>query len=246
MTEGRQVVLVSGGSRGLGSTIVELLLHDGHTVVTFSRSKTPFITKLQQSDPDGKTFYWESLDGLEFEGLAKLVRKIIRRYGRLDALINNAGTLAEGLLALTGSDDIHRVIALNMESTIHLTRAVSRVMIQKRFGSIINISSLNGIRGYRGVSVYAATKAGLDGFTRSLARELGPAGIRVNSLAPGYFKSEMAGDFAGAHEKTVKRRTPLGRLGEAEDMAKVVRFLISGDAGFLTGQTIVVDGGYTC
>lgn len=246
MTTPRPVALISGGSRGLGADLVELLSKDGYVVATYSRSASPFIDQMLKSDPESRSFHWESIDSMDFDAVAKFARKVAKRYGRIDALVNNAAALTEGLLPLMKPDDIHRLIAVNLESTILLTRAVSRVMIHQQSGSIVNISSLNGIRGFRGVSVYGATKAGLDGFTRSLARELGAAGIRVNSVAPGYFDSDMTSGLTKAHEETIKKRTPLARLGKARDVAAVVQFFLSESAAFVTGQTIVVDGGLTC
>ncbi|HZS43860.1 MAG TPA: SDR family oxidoreductase, partial [Blastocatellia bacterium] len=143
-------------------------------------------------------------------------------------------------------EDIHKVVTLNLESAIYLSQICSKVMLQQHSGSIISISSIDAIRGYAGVSVYSATKAALDGFTRSLARELGPRGIRVNSIAPGYFESIMVQGLTPDQLNTIVRRTPLGRLAKAEDIIGVIRFLMSPAAGFITGQTLVVDGGLTC
>jgi len=246
MTAERQVVVISGGSRGLGAALVQYLLADGHAVATFSRSSSSFIEDQRNNDPDGTSFFWSPVDGLAFNAVDRFVMDVTQHFGRIDALVNNAGMLIEGLLPLIRPEDIHRIISLNVEGTIRLTRACSRAMIRQQRGVIVNISSLNGIRGARGVSVYSATKAALDGLTRSLARELGPRGIRVNSVAPGYFESEMTATIGDEHAKRIRRRTPLRRFGTAADMAKVVRFLISSDASFVTGQTIVVDGGLTC
>jgi 3-oxoacyl-[acyl-carrier protein] reductase len=246
MVSSRPVALVSGGSRGLGAAVVKRLLDDGYVVATYSRSSSPFVEELRGRDAEAASFYWEAVDGADLSSLERFVKTVAKRYGRCDALVNNAAILTEGLLALSRPADVHDVLRINLEAPILLTRSVCRIMIQRESGSIVNISSLNGIRGFRGVGAYAASKAGLDGFTRSLARELGPAGIRVNSVAPGYFLSAMAEGFAEKHAESVRKRTPLGRLGEANDIASVVHFLLSPHAGFITGQTIVVDGGYTC
>jgi 3-oxoacyl-[acyl-carrier protein] reductase len=222
------------------------MLAQGFVVATYSRSINLFIAELQERDPGAEGFFWQAVDAAEGKQVTRFGLEVARRYGRVDVLVNNAAALIEEVLALTRPADIHRLLAINLESPLLLTRACTRAMLQNGEGVIVNISSLNGIRGFRGVSVYSATKAALDGMTRSLARELGPRGIRVNAVAPGYFESEMAEGFAERQQETVIRRTPLRRLGRIADMVSAVRFLISPDAGFITGQTLVVDGGLTC
>lgn len=164
----------------------------------------------------------------------------------MDALVNNAGVGIDGILPTMRASQIEQGIDLNLKASIYLIQACSKQMLQHASGSIINISSVNAVRGHSGVAVYSATKAALDGLTRSLARELGPKHIRVNSVAPGYFESEMVADLTPEAKQRIIRRTPLGRLGTADDMANVVLFLLSPQASFITGQTIVVDGGITC
>jgi 3-oxoacyl-[acyl-carrier protein] reductase len=138
------------------------------------------------------------------------------------------------------------VVDLNLKGTFYVTRAASRAMLARRSGAIVNISSIVGLSGYRGLSVYAATKAALDGFTRSLARELGSRGITVNSVAPGYLRTEMSHGLDEAQLGQIVRRTPLGRLGEPEDVARMVLFLSAPENSYITGQVFVVDGGLTC
>jgi 3-oxoacyl-[acyl-carrier protein] reductase len=242
----RQVVIVSGGSRGLGQAIVADFLAQGCTVATFSRSLTPFIRRLQTRDPRGRRFLWEAVDATDDGQLKKFVLAVARRFGRVDVLVNNAGVAAEGVLALMRPEEVRRLIALNLEAAILLTQACARVMLARERGAIISISSITALRGVRGVSVYSATKAALDGLTRSLARELGPNGIRVNAVAPGYFESEMIGSLTDVQRREIARRTPLRRLATPAEIVDVVRFLASPEARFVTGQTLVVDGGFTC
>jgi 3-oxoacyl-[acyl-carrier protein] reductase len=170
-----------------------------------------------------------------------------RRFGQIDLLVNNAGVLNDQELFLTTqAQRIDSLIALNLIAPITLAQACAKVMSVQRSGQIVNVSSINAIRGYRGVAVYAAAKAGLDGFSRSLARELGPLNIRVNSVVPGFFDSGMTANVTAENRERIQRRTPLGRLAAVEEIADTVLFVISSRASFITGQTIVVDGGITC
>ena len=246
MSSGQKVIIISGGSRGLGQALVADFLEAGHIVATFSRKATPFIHECQEEYAEDKRFFWQAVDGTQLEQLKEFAFSVIREYGRVDVLINNAAIGVEGILTLMPESHIERGIALNLESVIYLTRTCLKSMLQQQDGCIINISSIVGIRGYNGMSVYSATKAALDGFSRSLAREMGKAGIRVNSIAPGYFESDMSSGLAESQRARIIRRTPLRRLGTIQDFVGVARFLISPDASFITGQTIVVDGGITC
>jgi 3-oxoacyl-[acyl-carrier protein] reductase len=171
---------------------------------------------------------------------------VARRFGRIDVLVNNMAMGTDGLLTLLPESDIHHQIALNPECTVFLNRACLKAMFAQRSGSIVNVSSVNALRGYAGVSVYSATKAALIGLTTSLAVETGPAGVRVNCAAPGYFESAMTGGLTAEQRARIVRRTPLKRLGTVDDVVGLVRFLVSTDAAFITGQVIAVDGGWTC
>lgn len=241
-----QTVIISGGSRGLGQGIVAGLLQAGHRVATFSRNCTPFIEECQQQDTEQQSFLWKPVDGVDFERVRQFVRSVDQRFGGIDTLINNAGVGIDGILTTMRDEDVHRALELNLESAIHLTRACLKSMLRARSGCVINITSVNGIRGFSGVSVYSATKAGLDGLTRSLAREVGAMGIRVNAIASGYFESEMTRSLTDRQKAWIIRQTALRRLGEVDDLVGVVQFLMSPAARFLTGQTLVVDGGLTC
>jgi len=243
---GRTVVVISGGSRGLGMAIASRCLSEGYIVATYSRSASPFVKNQLEFDPGRTNFFWSEVDATDSAGVKRFVSEVYERYGQIGAVVNNAGIGSEGIFASMRLCDIDLCVDLNLKGSLYLTWVCARFMIQRRGGCIINISSVTGIRGHSGVAVYSATKAGLDGMTRGLARELGPRGIRVNSVAPGYFESGMVDQLDDEAKARIIRRTPLGRLASADDIAEVVLFMISPSASFITGQTIVVDGGLTC
>lgn len=239
-----KVVLVSGGSKGLGAGLVESFLQRGFKVATFSRSATEMTRHWQATY--GDRFYFETLSMSDKPGCKQFVKNVQQRLGDINVLINNAGVANTSVLALTDDDAIDRLIDTNLKGTFYLTRLVCRPMLSLGWGRIINISSIVGLSGYRGLSVYSATKAGLDGFTRSLARELGSRNITVNSVAPGYLTTEMTEELGERQRQQIVGRTPLGRMGTAEDVAGAVQFLASAEADFITGQVLVVDGGISC
>lgn len=239
----KKVIVISGGSRGLGQALVQDRLDAGDIVATFSRSSNDFIDRLRSADPNGERFHWEAIEGTDLDGVRAFGMNVMRRYKRIDALINNAGIGVEGLLTMTSERDIHLALTLNLESVIVLTRTCLKAMIANRHGSIINISSVNALRGHKGLSVYSATKAGLLGFTRSLATEVGPQGVTVNAIAPGFFESDMVGHLTDAQRARIIRRTPMRAMCTTQDIVDSARFLLSTRA--ITGQTLSVDGGFS-
>ncbi|MBL8512049.1 MAG: SDR family oxidoreductase [Betaproteobacteria bacterium] len=239
-------MIVSGGGRGLGAAIVLDLLQAGHTVCTFSRTETPPLLKQLATQPDlAERCFYQSVDMADEPGLKAFVADCVKKYGRIDALINNAGIARESVIALSNPGDMQTIFNTNFFGAANLTRHCVRNMLLNRRGAIINISSIIGIRGYSGLSLYAASKGALDAFTRSLARELGTAGIRVNGIAPGYLETDMSDTLSDSQRRQITRRTPMGRLGRAEDVAPAVRFLLDPATAFMTGQTLVIDGGLT-
>lgn len=242
-----KLVIVSGGSRGMGAAIVKDLLASGYYVATFSRKPSDVIHQLQHDDPDMSRFLWQALDAENGDALRRFVIDAYKRFGNLYALINNAGVNLDALLSLTQDKDIHRVISVNLTSVITLSKAAVRVFLQQDSGGIIiNVGSILGQRGFRGTSAYSATKSAVEGFGRSLARELGSSGIRVNTIAPGFIDTDMTHGMSDKQRQQIIRRTPLGRLGKVEDIIGVIRFLLSEDSRFITGQSLSVDGGLTC
>jgi 3-oxoacyl-[acyl-carrier protein] reductase len=241
----RNVALVTGGSRGLGAELVSGLLARRYAVATLSRTKTAFIDQMLQGRRK-RDFCWSAVDACDDEALRSYVTTIADRFGRIDVLVNNLGMAVDGVLPTMRTQDISKAVQVNLTAALVLSQACSRVMLRQGRGCIVNISSVNAVRGHAGVAVYSATKAGLDGLTRSLARELGTRNIRVNSVAPGYFESEMVRGLTEEQKQRIIRRTPLGRLTCAQDIANAVYFLVSEEASFITGQIMVVDGGITC
>ncbi|HWD54680.1 MAG TPA: 3-oxoacyl-ACP reductase FabG [Acidimicrobiales bacterium] len=246
MAEEPRVALVTGGSKGLGAGLVEAYLGAGYIVETCSRSSTDQVSAWENDPQQKERFHFATADVSKTEDAERFVKEAAKRWGRIDVLINNAGVAREGVIALFGNDDLDQVVDLNLKGTVYVTRAASRVMLRQRSGSIVNISSVVGLSGYRGLSVYGATKAALDGFTRALARELGSRGITVNSVAPGYLRTEMSHGLDEDQLNQIARRTPMGRLGDPSDVARAVLFLTDPANNYLTGQVIVVDGGLTC
>ena len=241
-----RVVVVTGGSRGLGAGLVQSFLDSGDLVATCARTRTPEV-KGWESDPETvDRFLFVEADLAERDQAAAFVKAVVARWGGIEVLVNNAGVARDGVLATLSDDDVDTVLDLNLKATIQVTKLVSRRMIAARRGWIVNVSSIVGLSGYRGLSVYSATKAALDGFTRALARELGGLGIVVNSVAPGYLRTEMSHGLDEEQLGQITRRTPLGRLGDPADIARSVQFLCAPENTYITGHVLVCDGGLTC
>jgi 3-oxoacyl-[acyl-carrier protein] reductase len=246
MTATARTVLVTGGSRGLGAGIVQSFLDSGDRVATCSRTETDAVREWSKDPRYADRFLFMEADLADREQSTRLVKAVLEEWGSVDILVNNAGVARDGILALFSDDDSDAVIDLNLKATIHLTRQVVRNMLVHGGGRIVNISSIVGLTGYRGLTVYGATKAALDGFTRALARELGSRKITVNSIAPGYLRTEMSHGLDEAQLNQIVRRTPAGRLGDPDDIARAIQFLVDERNDWITGQVLVVDGGLTC
>lgn len=236
-------IIVSGGSRGLGIAIVQHLLAIGHNVATFSRQKTFDIEELEIHPEWKDRFYYQAFDARDDATLRNFVNQSYERFGTVNALVNNAAVVSDDVLAMTTDKQIEEMLDINLKSTLILTRECVRVMMLAEGGSIINISSTAGEQGVAGLSVYSATKAGLAGMTRSLARELGEQNIRVNTVAPGHLETDMSVDITEQQLVQILRRTPLGRLGKVTDVVPWIIFLLAPHAEFVTGQVIAIDGG---
>lgn len=229
-------VVVSGASRGLGLALCDDLSRD-HIVTGFARALAP-------AHGNGDTA-WDFRGGVDVADRDSW-EPLMEPLAAADVLVNNVGIAHDGLLATQGGESVERIIEVNLTSVLLLTKTYLRLRLaQRKPGVIVNISSIIGIRGYAGLVAYSASKGGVDAMTRALAREMGPKGFRVNSVLPGYFDSELSSTLDTPQRKQIVNRTPLGRLARTGDIVPVVRFLISDGAGFVTGQTLVVDGGIT-
>lgn len=242
-------VIVTGGSRGLGAAMIEGLLANGYRISTCSRRKSDLIERLLAHPDWGARLFWGACQVGEADQVDRFVDAAVEWAGvdGVWGLVNNAGIAQAGILASFPNAETEKILTVNLAGAIQAARAVSqRLLKQDQGGRIINISSIIGSRGYNGLAAYSASKAGMDGLTRALARELGRRGITVNSVAPGYVATEMSSTLSPAQIAQITNRTPLGRLAEEKDILALVRFLLSDDAGMITGQTILVDGGVSC
>ncbi|MCY1707106.1 SDR family NAD(P)-dependent oxidoreductase [Pannonibacter sp. SL95] len=238
-----RTILVTGASRGLGLAIAARLLQETDTrIAAVARSETDDFRALANAHPDRLVLFRQDL--AELDALHGLVREITGAMGPLYGLVNNAAIGLDGLLATQHASDISRVLRLNLESPILLTKYACRSMLTVGTGRIVNVGSIIASTGFSGLSVYGATKAGLEGFTRSLARELGRAKITVNCLAPGYMETDMTAGLTEDKLASVRRRAPLG-LPKPEDVAGAVAYLMSPEAAMVTGTVMTVDGGST-
>jgi 3-oxoacyl-[acyl-carrier protein] reductase len=235
-----QHVLVSGASRGLGAAIVESLLEGGYRVSGFSRTSTTFTDSLSRR-PDA---FYANADLADEDSLKRFVGDACARFGPPYGLVNCGAVAADGLLATLAPRDIRSMASVNYVGTLLLTREVVRQMIAGGdAGSIVNVSSIVGVHGNWGQTNYAASKAGIIGFTKSLARELGSRNIRANVVAPGYVKTALTDVLPEEATAAMVQNTPLGRVAEPQEIAGAVRFLASDDASFITGEVLLVDGG---
>ena len=227
--------LVTGGSRGIGAAIARELAAAGATVVVGYRSGKEEAEAVA-GETGGRAVQADVAN-------ADDAKRLVEEAGDLDILVNNAGTTRDGVLARMSDDDWRAVVETNLSSVFYTCRAVSRGMMKRRAGSIVNLSSIVGIHGNWGQTNYAASKAGIIGFTKSLAQELGSRGVRANVIAPGYIKTALTEVIPEEAKQQMLSLTPLGRLGDPEDVAGAVRFLCSDAAAFITGEVLVVGGG---
>jgi 3-oxoacyl-[acyl-carrier protein] reductase len=240
-------VIVTGGSRGLGLGIVRELIIAGYHVIAIARKETGQLkSAIQEAEHDHPgAFHFVPFDLAEIDGITNLVRKVRKTYGPIYGLVNNAGVGFDGALALMHNSQIEQLVRLNTLSPIVLTKYVVRSMMADGGGRIVNIASITAFTGYSGLSVYAATKASLIGFTKSLAREAGRGKVNVNSVAPGFVDTDMTHGLTDEKRQQIVRRSALRRLADIGDVANAVEFLLSDRAKSITGTVITVDAGNT-
>jgi len=239
-----RVALVTGGSRGIGAAICTELAAAGATVaVNYVRNAEAAERVCSEIAAAGGTAHAVPGDVSSSEGARALVAGVEESIGPIDILVNNAGITRDNLIMKLSAEDWQEVIDTNLAGAFFTCQALSRPMLKRRSGSIVNVSSVVGVHGNAGQTNYAASKAGLLGLTKALAKELGGRGIRVNAIAPGYITTEITAGLPDGAREAILAGTPLGRLGEPSDVARAVRFLVSDAASFITGDVLAVDGG---
>lgn len=236
-----RVAVVTGGSRGIGLAISEALARDGATVAIVARDGERASGAAERLPGSGHGGF--PCDVADTDAVADTVARIEEELGAVSILVNNAGITRDNILLRLKAEDWDRVMEVNLKGAFNMTRAVTRGMMKQRDGVIVNVSSVVGLMGNPGQSNYAASKAGLLGFTKSVARELASRNVRCNAVAPGYVVTDMTAELTAEQTASLEERIPLGRLGEPDDIAGVVRFLVGPAARYITGQTISVDGG---
>jgi 3-oxoacyl-[acyl-carrier protein] reductase len=238
-----QAALVTGASRGLGRAIAQALAAQGASIAAVARSEDALKDTLESIRSGGGTAEAFPVDVAESDAVDAVVDKASTRFGKIDVLVNNAGVTRDGLLMRMKTEDWDTVINTNLKGAFHFTRPVGRIMVKQRSGRIINISSVIGLMGNAGQANYAASKAGLIGFSKSVAREFASRGITCNVVCPGFIETDMTKDLSDELKKKLLEKIPLQRLGQPDDIAGVVAFLCSPAASYITGQIITVDGG---
>lgn len=238
---------MTGGSRGLGLAIARKLVATGYHVIAVARQKSKEVdAAIADAKRDGTgLLHFASFDLGEIDRIPDFVSNLRGEFGSLFGLVNNAALGLDGALAMMHNSHIEQLVRVNILSPIVLTKYVSRAMMSDGSGRIINVASIVGFTGYRGLSVYAATKSSIIGFTRSLARELGPFGITVNSVAPGFLNTEMTHGLTESQRQQVIRRSALHRLADVEDVANAVQYLLDDKARNISGTVITIDAGAT-
>jgi len=243
LLEGKNI-LITGGSRGIGKSIVEVLFNNGANVgFTFSSSESAANEIAKNLNSSSQKCIAYKSDASKLDQCENLVESFLNDFETIDVLINNAGITKDNLLMRMSEDDFEKVMEVNLKSVFNMTKACQRVFLKNRKGSIINMSSVVGVKGNAGQSNYAASKAGIIGFSKSIAQELGSRSIRCNVIAPGFIKTEMTDNLSDSVIESWTENIPLKRPGESNDVANLCLFLASDLSSYITGQVINVDGG---
>ncbi len=241
-----KTALVTGGSRGIGKAVVWALAREGAKVAfvyhSSSEAAERLVTDLERDQYEAIAF---RCDVKQKTACDEVVGKVLQRWGKIDILVNNAGIIQDTLLVTMSEDKWVDVVNTNLNSVYNFSQAVSRPMMSARYGRIVNMSSVSAQFGNPGQSNYAASKGGVEGFTRCLASELAKRGITVNAVAPGFVETDMTVDIRNAAGDQVKKKIPVRRLGQPQDIANAVLFLVSDESSYITGHVLTVDGGLT-
>jgi 3-oxoacyl-[acyl-carrier protein] reductase len=242
-----RTVIVTGGSRGVGLGIARNLVTAGYQVIAVARHESEQLkcAMRQKETSEQSSLFFKAFDLEDTSAIPGFVKLLRKEFGSIHGLVNNAGLGTSGILATMHDAQIERLVRLNTASPIILTKYVVRTMMADGGGRIVNVASIVSFTGYSGLSVYSATKASIVGFTRSLAREVGPLGINVNAVAPGFLDTDMTESLSGQKRDQIKRRSALQRLAEVNDVGNAVEFLLSDKARNITGTVLTVDAGNT-
>ena len=239
-----KVALVTGATRGIGKQIALTLSKQGYNIVVNFRKENEELTNLKEEiESNNVECLLVQGDVSSYEDCERFVKEAIEKFGKIDVLVNNAGITKDMLLARMKKEDFAQVIDTNLVGTFNVTKNVISYMMKARAGRIINISSVVGVSGNAGQTNYSASKAGIIGFTKSLAKEVASRNILVNAVAPGFIETDMTNVLKDEIKDEISKNIPLKRMGNAEDVANVVKFLASDESSYITGQVINVDGG---
>ena len=241
----RKVALITGGSRGIGKAIAKKFAKEGYDIVINYVSESAELGKVKEEMIENRNvdILFVKADVTNYNGCEEMIKEVINKFGRIDVLVNNAGITKDGLLMRMKEEDFDKVIEVNLKGTFNVTKNVIPYMMKQRSGKIVNISSVVGIGGNAGQANYAASKAGIIGFTKSLAKELASRNILANCVAPGFIKTDMTDVLSDAVKENINKQIPLNKMGEADEVANAVYFLASEENTYITGQVLNVDGG---
>ena len=242
--EDNKTVFVTGGSRGIGKEVALKFAENGYNVViNYVSSKTNVEELKSEFESKGVKTLIMQADVTDKEAIDEVVKKAIEEFGSIDVLVNNAGITRDNLLMRMSEEEFDKVIEINLKGTYIVTKAVTKYMMKKRKGSIINLSSVVGVAGNAGQCNYSASKAGIIGFTKSVAKELASRNIRSNAVAPGFIETDMTAVLSDEVKESIHNQIPLKRMGTAKEVANLIYFLGSEESSYITGQVINIDGG---
>lgn len=242
MEDNKKVALITGGSRGIGKEVAKKFASNGYNLVINYVSDSTNLEALKE-EFEGVEVLFVKTDVTNYESCENMVKQAIEKFGRIDVLVNNAGITKDGLLMRMKEEDFDKVISINLKGTFNMTKNVIPYMMKQRYGKIVNISSVVGVTGNAGQCNYAASKAGIIGFTKSVARELASRNVLANCVAPGFIRTDMTDVLSDAVKESIHAQIPLNKMGEAKEVANAVYFLASEENSYITGQVLNVDGG---